>query len=130
MRSTFRQLLTYSLLAIYASIALLGEGLHFLTPDEHHHGAGVVVTSNGFDHASSESPAISGKHFSSTRADADEHHCEVCEFLAQAVSAPPQIAEVPAFDSLIVEAPPEQLTFNSPIVLGLHAPRGPPQRLA
>jgi hypothetical protein len=130
MRATFRHLLTYSLLVTYASIALLGEGLHFLTPDEHHHGASLVVSSSDFAHATSESLASVGKHFSSTRADSDDHDCEICEFLAQAVSAPPQIAEVPAFAVLIADAPLEQPTFNAPIVLGLHAPRGPPQLLA
>lgn len=127
MRATLRQLLTYSLLATYASIALLGEGLHFLAPDEHHHGATLVVTSIDSGHAFSESLAPAGKHFSGTRATSDDHDCEICEFLAQAVSAPPHVAEVPAFDVLIVEAPLAQPIFDSPIVLGLHAPRGPPQ---
>ncbi|HEX4414935.1 MAG TPA: hypothetical protein VH107_14970 [Lacipirellulaceae bacterium] len=131
MRANFRHLLTWSLLAAYASIALLGEGLHWLTPDEHHHGASLVVTSTGdFDQASSESLAAAGKHFSSSRAASDDHDCEICEFLAQAVSAPPHVAEVPAFHVLIVEAPLEQPIFDSPIVLGLHAPRGPPPLLA
>jgi hypothetical protein len=130
MRATFRQLLTYSLLATYASIALLGEGLHFLAPDERHHGASLVVASTDYDHASSESPASAGKYFSRTRATANDHDCEICEFLSQAISAPPQITELPTFDALIAKAPLEHLTFDSPIVLGLHAPRGPPQLLA
>ncbi len=130
MRATFRHLLTYSLLATYASIALLGEGLHFLTPDEHHHGASIVVSSIESPHAADESRASASKHFSSTRADSDDHDCEICEFLAQAVSAPPHFAEAPAFAVLIADAPLENLTFDSPIVLGLHAARGPPQLLA
>jgi hypothetical protein len=125
MRSTFRQLLTYSLLATYASIAILGEGLHWLTPDEHHHGASIVVSS-----AAADSHAPTDKLVTAIHGIADDHDCEICDFLAQAVSQPPQIAQSPEFAILIVETACDPPAFYSPIVLGLHAPRGPPQLLA
>jgi hypothetical protein len=131
MRSAFRQFLTYSLLATYAGISLLGEGLHWLTPDEHHHGASVVVSTTRLDaHDASDTVASSEKHFAATRGIADDHDCEICEFLAQAVSQPPQIADAANFDVLIVEVTCASPTFYSPIILGLHAPRGPPKLLA
>ena len=129
MRATFRHLLTYSLLATYASIAFLGEGLHWLTPDEHHHGASLVVSSVDPATLAGESHATAGKHFPA-RGHSDDHDCEICDFLAQAVSEPPQIAETPAFARSDRRSAVRAPTFYSPIVLGLHAPRGPPQLLA
>jgi hypothetical protein len=131
MRRSFRHLLTYSLLATYASIAFLGEGLHWLTPDEHHHGASLVVSSEpAAPHGSCASHASVDKRVVATHGVADDHDCEICDFLAQAVSQPPQIAEAPAFANIVAEARYDAPTPYSPIVLGLHAPRGPPQLLA
>ncbi len=131
MRSTFRNLLTCSLLATYASIAFLGEGLHWLTPDEHHHGASIIVSTASDDpHNSGDSHAPTGKRVVATHGIADNHDCEICDFLAQAVSQPPHIAETPAFAILVAEVPCDAPTLYSPTVLSLHAPRGPPQLLA
>jgi hypothetical protein len=131
MRSTFRQLLTYSLLAAYASIAFLGEGLHWLTPDEHHHGASLVVSSEpAAPHNAGGSHTSVDKRVTATHGIADDHDCEICDFLAQAVGQPPQIAQSPDFAILIVETACDPPAFYSPIVVGLHAPRGPPQLLA
>jgi hypothetical protein len=131
MRSTFRHLLTYSLLATYASIAFLGEGLHWLTPDEHHHGASLAVSSElDAPHNAGESHAPTDKRVVATHGIDDDHDCEICDFLAQAVSQPPQTAETPTFANIVAKAPCGAPTFYSPIVFGLHAPRGPPQLLA
>jgi hypothetical protein len=131
MRSTFRNLLTCSLLATYASIALLGEGLHWLAPDEHHHGPSLVVsTASDAPHNAGDSYATADQGVTAAHGAADDHDCEICDFLAQAVSQPPQVAQSPDFAILIVETACDPPTFYSPIVLGLHTPRGPPQLLA
>jgi hypothetical protein len=131
MRRSFCHLLTYSLLATYASIAFLGEGLHCLTPDEHHHGASLIVSSESdTPRNAGESHAPTDKRVIATHGIADDHECEICDFLAQAVSHPPQIAQSPDFAILIVETACDPPAFYSPIILGLHAPRGPPQLLA
>ena len=104
MRPTFRHLLTYSLLATYASIAFLGEGLHWLTPDEHHHGPSRVVSAASDDaHNAGDSHVPTDKRVVATHGIDDHHDCEICDFLAQAVSEPPQIAETPAFATIVAE---------------------------
>ncbi len=135
MRRTLHKLLTYTLLATYAGISLLGQGLHWLTPDDcHHHGLSVVAcTAHDHDHCvhreieaqSSARPIL----IASGRIP-DSHTCEICEFLIQAVSQPPQVDATPDLHVLIADLPCDAQGLYSPTILGLHAARGPPPFLA
>lgn len=144
MRSTLHKLLTCSLLATYAGIALLGQGLHELTPGHgHHHGFEVVAcTAHAHDkghcckhHQHNEShhhdheSQPTGPAVAATDGAADSHSCEICEFLVQAVSQPPQIAVVPDLHPLVAVAATPHVEIYSQEILGLHAARGPPQLL-
>lgn len=133
MRSV-RKMLGPTLLAIYASISLLGQGLHFLTPDDHHRG-GMTVSARISDEC--ERGSCNDRHDyvkrgygSNVDLIAADHDCDICEFLAQAKSQTPQIASPPDLPAVVVELQIRADEFSSPIILGLHAPRGPPQLLA
>jgi hypothetical protein len=128
MRSTLLKLLTCSLLATYASISFLGQGLHSLVPDDgHHHGASVVISSA---HSDDQDTHDNRTHVVATTSDVDAHDCPICEFLAHAVSQPPQISTPFELQVLVAELTCPAQAFYSPISVGLHAPRGPPQLLA
>ena len=132
MRRSLRKLLTCSLLATYAGVSLLGYGLHWLTSGEDHHHdlCRVVCTEHAHashDHADHDHASPS---FTTGGCVTDSHACEICEFLAHAVSQPPQIATTPDLHVLVADVPCHSQDFNSPTILGLHAPRGPPQPLA
>jgi hypothetical protein len=135
MRLAVRKLLSCSLLATYAGISFLGQGLHLLLPDDgHHHGFDVIVCANSH-HPHDHDCCADGQHDSpagpiiANACAADSHDCEICEFLFQAVSQPPQIATTPDLHPLVAEVPCHPQGFYSPTILGLHAPRGPPQLL-
>ena len=147
MRSTFHKLLTVSLLATYASISLLGEGLHWFLPDDcQHHGLNVVTCST-HDHAHSADCCIyhlhdaRGRHtdhdhepagsvITACGCDTHSHPCEICEFLFHAVSQPPQVATAPDVRPLVADVPCYESAHYSPTALGIHVARGPPQLLA
>lgn len=122
-----------TLLVTYAGISLLGQGLHFLTPDDHHHHAVGVAECNlhEHDHGACGPSHEQSQHGygSSTDLVAADHNCDICEFLAQAKSQTPQIASPPDLHAVVAELPIHADEFSSPIILGLHAPRGPPQLL-
>lgn len=127
MRRTFRNLLTCSLLATYAGISLLGYGLHWLTPDGNHHHdlCGVACTEHAdHDHTHANTSLTIGGCV------ADSHTCEICEFLAHAISQPPQIATTPDLPVRVADHPCQPQGLHSPTILGIHAARGPPQLLA
>src|SRR4051812_37371681 len=101
MRSQLRQVLSYLLLATYASISLLGDGLHGLLPDghHHHHHRLYVVSHSGDDsrHADHDHDEIvcCNSEFAAitaVKSDAESHLCEICEFLAYAISQSVEVA--------------------------------------
>jgi hypothetical protein len=146
MRSTLHKLLTCTLLATYVGISLLGQGLHELTPGhEHHHGFEVVTctahTHGDGDCCEHHQHGESGHHddhdsqpvgpvVAATDGASDSHTCEICEFLVQAVSQPPQIATVPDLHPLVAVAATPHVEIYSQAILGLHAARGPPHVVA
>lgn len=137
MRPKHRQFLSYFLMATYASISLLGDGLHLLLPEggQHHHHHGIHIAGHSChdsqqdDHhhgdtccsdcAHDVGPAISD-------AGADGHLCEICSFIVHAVAQP--VEEVATIDwrPLIVQSQPETQAIYSCVSLGPQAPRGPP----
>jgi hypothetical protein len=138
MRPKHRQFLSYVLVATYASISLLGDGLHLLLPaGEHQHHHGLYVVSHRCDdslYASHVHEAIccgSSEYteFTASDCNADSHICEVCAFLYQAISQPAEVAAPINWQPLVVaHADPQPLySWTS---LGAHAPRGPPLLLA
>jgi hypothetical protein len=142
MRSTVRKLLTGSLLATYVGISVLGQGLHLLAPDHGHPHHGLqIVTCATPDHCdgggcchhhddSDQDRAVAGQFVTASGGAYDSHNCEICEFLFQAVSQPPQIADVPDLHPLVAVAALPHHKIYSSAILGLHAARGPPQLLA
>src|SRR5437762_10274056 len=99
MRSRPRRFLSFVLLATYASIAILGEGLHELMPHAgHHHHDGLFIVhraSHGPEHADRDAgyQGISaGPVLIASDSDLDSHVCEICAFLFQAVSQPVEVA--------------------------------------
>ena len=131
MRSTFRHLLTYSLLATYASIAFLGEGLHWFTPDEHHHGPSRVVSAASDDaHNAGDSHVPTDKRVVATHGIDDHHDCEICDFLAKQLANRRKLQRHLPSRLSSPKPPCDAPAHYSPIVVGLHAPRGPPQLLA
>jgi hypothetical protein len=135
MRSHFQISLTWTMLATYAGISLLGHGLHWLTPeDEHHyHGLAAVVYTCAAHHAHdgdccaddhdqrSAVPTVTKSSIT------DSHDCEICEFLIHAVSQPAQVVTTPDLHALVAEFSCEPQGIYSQALLGLHAARGPPQ---
>jgi hypothetical protein len=132
-----RHLLTYLLLATYAGIAFLGEGLHELMPEaghHRHHGLAIVHCADDHccdheEHAAHDNDhhAASGLASLTVNSHADSHLCEICQFLFQAISQPASVAPPIDWQPLVVANPqrPQQL-LHSPVSLGPHAPRGPP----
>jgi hypothetical protein len=139
MRPKHRQFLSYVLLATYASISLLGDGLHSLLPaGEHQHHHGLYVVTHSCDdslHASHCHDAVccgssEDAEFTASRCDADSHICEVCAFLYQAISQPAEIAAPIHWQRLVVVAHADPRPIYSQTSLGAQAPRGPPLLLA
>jgi hypothetical protein len=134
MRNKYRHLLSCFLLATYASIALLGDGLHSLLPEgEHHHHGLYVVAYHGDRELEPVASSARGAEYASLAAsdcDADSHLCEICTFLYQAISQPAEVAAPVESQPLIVVACAKPQAIYSPIALGLQAARGPPLFLA
>ena len=137
MHSNLRKLLTCILLATYASISLLGEGLHSLMPEaghQHHHGL-YVVTVNGErphhdDHHASRSGVHAAVAVSSCGGDAESHICEICQFLFQSISQPVEMAAPIDWQPLVDAAVSLPEPIYSPASVGPQAPRGPPLLVA
>lgn len=131
MQRPISQFLNGALLATYAGIALIGQGLHLLAPecDVHHHeyclAAHEVADHDGHQHSSSCGNTANQDH-----SIADSHPCEICVFLAHFVSQPPQIAAVSNTQPFVTAAHCERQGLNSLANLGLHVARGPPQHRA
>jgi hypothetical protein len=141
MGSIARKLLAISLATAYASIVMLGQGLHLLAPDCcHHDGLNAVHCSahchdpvcahDGHDHlASADNPfrGPAGPVVAASDCHSDSHFCEICAFLFQAVTELPQLATTPIVAELVADLPCQERALYSPAILGLHAARGPPQ---
>ena len=130
MRPKHRHLLSYLLLATYAGISLLGDGLHELAPEvgHHHHGLYVVTASQEhglYDHhivsKNDAGPVLAASEF-----DVDAHLCEICAYIYQSLSQPAEVAASIDWQPLAVVAPSRPQPIYSPIQLGPQAPRGPP----
>ena len=146
MRSILHKLLSCALLAAYASVMVIGEGLHSLTPGhDHHHGLSVITHSahdhghahahHGCQHHSHEhcchnhdhDHVPAGPSIAALDGDMHSHECDICAFLYQAVSQPPQVATTPDLHPLVANVPCDVAERYSSALLGLHAARGPPQ---
>jgi hypothetical protein len=138
MRPKHSKFLSYVLLATYAGISLLGDGLHSLLPEgEHHHHGLYVVSHRGSDtqRAVRDCDAVPGGssgHAELTAADCDTdaHLCEICAFLYQAISQPAEVAAPVDWQPLVVVACAKPQAIYLPIALGSQAARGPPLFLA
>ena len=132
MRRTRHRFLSWFLLATYAGIALLGEGLHALVPEgEHHHHHGIYVARhacNGECHHrdAAEQGASAGASLTAADGDADSHLCEICAFLFQAISQPAEVAAPVEWRPLVVRAHAAPQPLYSLVSLGPQAARGPP----
>jgi len=148
MRSLTQKLSAWTLLAIYGGVALLGHGLHWLSPHEHHHHglAHVQHSHAGHSHTHGHGPhddhgtcelaqQSTGPHPETgvrivSVAAADGHDCDICEFLAQARSqtlkAQPAVVST-RLVSAVASAPQRPYTAIS---LDSHSPRGPPMIMA
>lgn len=147
MRPSQRKLLTCLLLATYAGISVLGQGLHWLSADDAHHhdfaAVGCAAHCHAHNHAcvchDHDSSALADTEHEKTPVDqavsasnaiADSHVCEICEFLLTAVSQPPQLAAPPVSQPLVATVPPPLERVYSSLARSTHTPRGPPQLLA
>ncbi len=133
MRLNSRRYLSYVLLAAYAGISLLGEGLHSLMPEAgHHHHDGLYIVncpSRGTAHADhdADSGVTSAEAvLTASYGDADSHICEICQFLFQAVGQPAEVASPLDWQPLVVATSSLPQPRYSSISLGPQTPRGPP----
>jgi hypothetical protein len=130
MRLQRSRILSLALLATYAGISLLGQGLHELVPHEGHHHHGIYVVER--DHDSCEHHCYHGHHRSAhpivTADDAHihSHLCEICQFLAQAIGQPVEVAAPIHWQPLATFVSAEPQPLYVPASLGPQAPRGPP----
>ncbi len=132
MRSRSKSLLTYVLLATYAGIGILGEGLHGLVPEaghNHHLGLTIVRCTDahyGGDQQYAARDTTNDLASLTANCHSDSHLCEICQFLFEAISQP---AEAPAsidWQPLVVATYSLPRLIHTPISLGSHVPRGPP----
>jgi hypothetical protein len=144
MRLKYRRFLSCLLLATYAGISILGDGLHWLAHESGHHHGLVVVTcrdhccahaehgadchDHGSSHCSGEGCGVPSTEpvVTANDGDADSHVCGICAFLFQAVSQPAEVAATIDWQPLVVVAVSVPQLIYSPTSLGPHAPRGPP----
>jgi hypothetical protein len=138
MRSKHCQFLSYVLLVTYASISLIGDGLHSLLPAGEHHHHGLYVVSHCCSdtqravHDRDAVPRGSSERTELTAADCDtdSHLCKICAFLYQAISQPAEVAASIDWQPLVVVAHSNPQPIYSPTSLGPQAARGPPLFLA
>ena len=143
MRPTRHRFLSYVLLATYAGITLLGEGLHDLLPEQGHHHGLCFVTHAAHDSDADDHDACCHDHASTLASarpvepaiaaddcDSDSHVCEICAFLYQAIGQPAEVAAPTDWQPLIAVAHANPQPTYSATSLGPQAPRGPPLFLA
>ena len=131
---------TFALLTVYGATALLGYGLHMFDPHGGHHHALARVSCAGHSHehnfheidghghghaCHSEALAAQSAGSQVTAACCDEA-CAVCEFLAQARSAAPNLITAIVWHHVASEVVDTAPQFVAETAQGLHVPRGPP----
>lgn len=124
-----RKLLTASLLAIYSCIALVGYGLHELSP-AHRHG-----NAPGEVHAHSHARCTHHHHHSHAPVPerpgcSDAHECDICVFLDQVRSDSLQLVAIDAWQPFVSDIAIVQVLRISEPVLGLYDSRGPPSLIS
>jgi hypothetical protein len=142
MQLQHRRFLSYALLAVYATISFLGDGLHSLMPEagheHHHHHHGLYIVAHAHecgdcDHDDHDECCQSDgvPVLTASDCDGDSHLCEVCSFLFQSLSQPAEVAAPIDWQPLVVATTVSlQPVLHSPATLGPQAPRGPPLLLA
>lgn len=124
MHFSWRKLVTHGLLAVYGGIALLGFGLHELSPvDQLHH---VAATCSAHAHSHCAGHSHDASRAPAGLALTDAHECEICVFLAHFCSERPQLAAAIDWQQLVAAVAEIAPRCDSPTILGLAAPRGPP----
>lgn len=146
MLSATRKILVCSLLAAYGAVALLGQGLHWLSAvDHHHHGLVAHCHEHAASHSHTHDHGHSHHHAHKHAPDdcctaaadgvmavrssdgaASCEECDICAFLSQIKCDCPQVADAPIWQFVISSIPVRFEPSYSPITLGPHAPRGPP----
>jgi hypothetical protein len=149
MTSLPQKLATCLLLAVYGGIAVLGHGLHELSPAHHHHaghehsagggcahhhhghthshGTAHSLAHHGHSHCDDRDQAFASAHGSFT--DGHGHVCEICDFLDQnrsfQLELPADLSSQPLTVAVSIATP----CIESLTVPGLYSPRGPPALL-
>ncbi len=135
MRILGRKLLTAGLVALYGGIALLGYGLHELSPVHQHAaignssvGHGAIGHAAGHVHSHGKCASHVHRHAPIPVAPgySDSHECDVCVFLDQMRSERPQLVSDVVWQHIVADTVIASPRIVSQTVLGLHAPRGPP----
>lgn len=148
MRLQYRRLLSCFLLVTFTGISLLGEGLHWLTPEtehHHHHCHGLCTYAHDSHHANHDDDdahlachsdecddlAMCEPVFSTSQAfvsenDCDAHVCKICAYLFQFVSEPIEVSAPVEWQPLVVFVPNLRTFIYSSSSVRTHAPRGPP----
>jgi len=143
MRLAYRKILACSLLATYGVVALLGQGLHWLSAeDAHHHGLSVAhCHSHGPGHSHSHvhthqhvhkvPDCCHAEHDAALALECGDgaslcSECGICAFLSQIKCERPQIAASEIWQHVIRATSAALQRTYSPITLGLPSPRGPP----
>ncbi len=144
----YRRFLSCVLLTIFVSVAVLGEGLHWLTPEteqHHHHCHGLCTYSHESHRANDDSQdehftshshacadgavcefALSTKQAVVRENHVDAHVCKICAYLFQIVSEPIDMSAPLEWQPLVVFVPNLRTFIYSSSALRSHAPRGPP----
>lgn len=110
-------------MALYGGIAVVGYGLHDLSPAHQHGSATGQVHAHAtctHHHSHSHAPVPDRPGWS------DAHECDICILLDQLRSDAPQLAAVDHWQPLIAVVAPVPALRISAFPLGLHVPRGPP----
>ncbi|HEX5472110.1 MAG TPA: hypothetical protein VFW73_09495 [Lacipirellulaceae bacterium] len=125
--------MSFLLLATYAGIAILGDGLHSLLPEarnQHHRGIYVVtVKDESRHHVVGRFASVGDRGAAaqiSSAGDTDAHICEICQFLFQSISQPAAVAAPIECRLLIVAVVALPQPIYAPASVGPQAPRGPP----
>jgi hypothetical protein len=146
MRNIPRKLAACIAVGVYGAVALLGQSLHWLSAeDHHHHGPSAVhshvhVSGHGHCHDrrnhqhaidvgdETSSDTLFGAHSIDGACHSDD--CEICAFLSQIKSERPQVAVADICQQVFTEVTATYQQSYSPIFLGSHSPRGPPHSIA
>jgi hypothetical protein len=124
-RRAGEKLLIFSLLALYGGVALLGYGLHELSPAHQHAHANSTPHEHshaGCSHHHHQSPAP----IPDLPGWSDSHDCDICQLLDQMRGELPQIASVEVWRPLATDLSAVDVLSPTTEMCGFAAPRGPP----